>query len=261
MNSKIFQIIGCMIVLLTVTPRASADQVNHQPFDELLGAYVQDAGVDYGAMCQDPRLAQYLDILKGTNPDAIAVSQERFAFWLNVYNAYSIQAICAKYPIDNINDLHFGGMIFAVLRGKSVWDQPIVNVGGQTYTLKEVDHKILRPNFKDPRIQFAIACGAVGCAPSRNEAYVSARLDEQLDDQARRFIQNREVNSFNAQRKRAELSPLFKWSSKDFGGSEIDVLKFIAQYAETDIQQKIVQDPSQWKIKYKKYDLSLNDIR
>ncbi len=261
MTSKFFQIITAMVVLIRMTGMAAADQVNHQTFDAILAAYVEPEGVKYEQMCADPRLQEYLDLLASTNPDAIAVSKERFAFWLNVYNAYSIQAICAEYPIDNINDLHFGGMMFAVVTGNSVWDKPIVKVGGETYTLKQVDHEILRPNFQDPRIQFAIACGAVGCAPTRNEAYVAARLDQQLDDQARRFIQDRAINSFDATKRRADISPLFKWSSKDFGESEEDVLRFIAQYTSDQISQQIMADPSQWRIKYKKYDLSLNDVK
>jgi hypothetical protein len=233
----------------------------HAAFTALLSKHVKDGRINYTNLCKDQRLNEYTDQLNKTQPDAIQNEKDRFAFWLNTYNAYSLQAICKQYPIKSINELNFGGLIVSVLLKKSVWDRPFVMVNHKAYTLREVDHEILRPLFKDPRIQFAIACGAIGCAPSRSEAYEGDKINAQLDDQARRFINDPSINSFDSRRKVAKISTLFNWSKKDFGSSDKELLLYLASYLPDDLKGAIMNDPMSWKIIYSKYDLTLNDTK
>ncbi len=241
--------------------QAAWAQGRHQLLTNLLHDHVSNGQVNYARLCADGRLNDYTKQLDAEDPSALATDEEQFAFWLNAYTAYSLSAICAKYPIDNINDLHFGGMLFAVATGNSVWDKPLVRVNGQRYTLKEVDHKILRPRFADPRIQFAVACGAIGCGPMPEEAYRAGELDRQLDRQARRFINDPRTNTFDVNRREAKLSPLFKWSRKDFGASERDVLLFISRYLPSELSRSIAADPRAWDIEYGDYNLALDELK
>ncbi|MCA9403465.1 MAG: DUF547 domain-containing protein [Candidatus Omnitrophica bacterium] len=236
-------------------------QGRHQLLTDVLSAHVSNGHVNYARLCADGRLDAYTAQLNSTDPAQLPSADARFAFWLNTYTAYSLSAICAKYPIDSVNDLHFGGMLFAVATGRSVWDKPLVRVNGRKYTLKEVDHEILRKQYADPRIQFAIACGAVGCGPVPQEAYEAEQLDAQLDRQARAFINDPRSNRFDEARQRAVLSPLFKWSRQDFGRSEDDVLLFAARYLPPDLSRNIQTDPGKWDVEYGEYDLRLDDAK
>jgi len=248
------------VLVLPLEKSASADG-NQVLFSGVLSRHVSQGKIDFTNLCRDGDLNLYTGQLNDIDPQLITDEKNRFAFWLNAYNAYSLKAICSKYPIKSVNDLNFGGLIISVVLKKSVWDKPFVMVGHKAYTLRQVDHEILRPTFKDPRIQFAIACGAVGCAPSRSEAYEGARLDTQLEDQTRRFINDPRENSFDKATMTAYLSPLFNWSRKDFGKDEGEVLLFIASYLPADLASRIRQNLPAWKIKYNRYDLSLNDAK
>ncbi|MEI7998347.1 MAG: DUF547 domain-containing protein [Candidatus Omnitrophota bacterium] len=231
----------------------------HDLFTKVLSKHVSEGRINFTDLCKDEGLNQYIEKLNTIDPQSMAQEKERFAFWLNVYNAYSLWAICKRYPIKSINDLNFGGLIVSVVLKKSVWDKPFVMVNHKPYTLRQVDHEILRPTFKDPRIQFAIACGAVGCAASRSEAYEANLIEEQLDDQARKFINNPKLNHFNKDARMAELSPLFNWSRKLFGKDEREVLLYISAYLPQDLRKDIIENTSSWKINYNKYDLTIND--
>ena len=257
----ITKLIGtCMLALLIhFTPGTAHSRVDHSLFDNVLSQHVSDGQINFTNLCDDQRLGQYTDLLNQSDPAQISDQQEQIAFWLNVYNAYSMEAICAEYPIKSINELNFGGLIFSVLTKKSVWDQPIVKVNGKTYTLRHIDHGILRPEFADNRIQFAIACGTIGCAPARNEAYQGSTLSQQLADQTRTFVNDQRNNSFDLRKRRANLSTLFKWSRKDFGDSDENLLLFTAEYLPENLRSDIIENVDDWKVKFKKYDLTLND--
>ncbi len=248
-------------IVLGVAPSVSLAKNTHDGLTKILSTYVHDGATNFTELCKDDHLTGYIEQFNATDPEAIKDTNDRFAFWLNVYNAYSLQAICQKYPIKSVNDLNPGGLILSVVLKKSVWDKPLVMVNHKQYSLKQVDHEILRTTFKDPRIPFAIACGGIGCGPSRSEAYEGSTIDSQLEDQTRIFINDIMLNSFDVNTKTAVLSPLFKFSAKDFGKNQAELLVFIAKYLPVEIAQDIRKSASQWKVKYNSYDLTLNDTR
>ncbi len=237
----------------------NAQALNHDLFTGVLQSYVTEGMVDYKGMCGDMRLAQYIDQISQADPEKITDNKARLAFWLNAYNAWTLKIICDHYPLKSINELHSGGLAVGMILKTTVWDKKIVTINNQKTSLSRIEHKIIRPVFKDPRIHFAVVCAAKGCPPLRNEAYEAKVLDQQLDSQGSIFLAQEKKNSFNFETKTANISPIFGWFKEDFGGKPEAVLRFIAGYLPEEEGKILSQDAARWKIKYTFYDWSLNE--
>ena len=248
-------LLGCSFVL---PGTAHAKELNRK-FTAILSAYVKDGGVDYKSLRKDPRLKEYCDQLAQTDPQTLPSDKARLAFWINAYNAYTLKLICENYPIKSINDLSFGGLYLGTVLKKTIWDKPVALIDHQLMTLNTIEHKIIRPLFKDPRVHFALVCGARSCPPLRSEAYEEDKLDDQLNDQGRRFLNSGDKNTFDPERKVAYVSSIFSWFARDFGRQKKDLLLFLSQFVPEDIARAIKKEPGQWKIRYKAYDWSLNE--
>ena len=205
-----------------LAPALAAD---HTPFSSMLESYVTDGLVDYDAFARDPRFGQYLRQLDQVNP-AKLVTADRLAYWINVYNAYTIELINSRRERKSIRNIN---KFFGVAM-KGPWTLPIVHAGGRTFTLDEVEHKIIRPEFKDPRVHAALVCAALGCPPLRSEAYIGSRVAEQLDDQVRRFLDQHAKNRVDIASRTVYASPIFTWYRDDFGGSTAGVAAFWSRY-------------------------------
>ena len=248
-------LIGLGSVTMMTPVRAmsqNSTRADAAPYNAMLAQYVSNGLVDYDAFARDPRFPQYLQQLDHTDPSKLAPA-DRLAFWINTYNAYTIQLINSRgerHSIRNINK-HFGISL------KSPWAEPVVRAGGQTLTLDDVEHRIIRPQFKDPRVHAALVCAALGCPPLRSEAYDGARLSEQLDDQARRFLAQRGKNRVDVASRTAFGSPIFTWYREDFGGSLAGVGAFWARFLPPGAERDLVLGGSfAWKDT--EYDWSLN---
>lgn len=250
---------GVIVLPLNGGNVARGEVADHQLFSEVLAEFVADGLVDYAALRNEKRLDQYLVQLDGTNPADYATEAERLALWINAYNAYTFKLVADDYPIENINDLGTGGRIIGWLLNRSPWDIRFAKVGGEEYTLNEIEHEILRVRFDEPRIHFAIVCAAVSCPPLRAEAYFPERLDTQLAEQGRQFIADTRSNRFDLDRKKAEVSAIFSWFDQDFGGNDPEVLAFIATLAPGEVAESILKNPREWSLGYFHYDWSLND--
>jgi hypothetical protein len=231
----------------------------HVLFTQILSEYVRDGRVDYGRLCKDDRLETYVSQLAATNPDAITDAKARLAFWINAYNAYTLKVICDNYPVESINDLHFGGLVVGTVVKKTIWDKKLVVVGGGKMSLNHVEHKIVRPEFKDPRAHFALVCAAKSCPPLRAEAYEGASLDDQLDDQGRIFFGEPDKNRFDVEKKIAYLSKILDWYKGDFGKNDEEILLAIIPFLAEELAGDIDANPGAWDIKHTKYDWSLNN--
>jgi hypothetical protein len=239
--------------------KLSFGQEQHQLLTEPLKDHVKEGVVSYRLLCKDERFPKYIDQIINTNPDELGSDKEKLAFWINAYNAWTLRIICDNYPLKSINELHSGGLAVGMLLKKTVWDKKIITINNQKTSLSDIEHKIMRPVFKDPRIHFAIVCAAKGCPPLRNEAFEAENLDEQLDDQGRVFFAQEKKNSLNFKTKTANISPIFGWFKEDFGKQPEAVLRFIARYLPEEEREIISQDAGRWKIKYTFYDWSLNE--
>ncbi len=251
---KIFLTLFLLTNTLVVFP-----QRIHNTYDEVLQKYVKDGLVNYAGLKKDARLQKYLDILSATDPDTLSSKSKKEAFWINAYNAFTLQVITANYPIQSINDLNKGGMIIAQLFGTTVWDKKFITINNKKYCLNDIEHEILRKKFKDPRIHFALVCGALSCPNLRSEAYTADNLDSLLTEQGKLFLNDPNKNRYNLKNKVAHLSRYFDWYKDDFGDSDEKILLFISGYlADSAVVKSIKSNPSAWNIKFIPYDWCLN---
>jgi hypothetical protein len=221
--------------------------VDHAIWDRLLAHYVDSEGrVAYRKLhsqAQDS-LAAYMRLLARAQPDDWT-REEQLAFWINAYNA---------------------GVIWAILHGESpepaegrekifkLWKY---EVAGKERTLDEVEHRILRPRFQEPRLHFAIVCAASSCPTLRHEAYTAARLELQLDEQARRFINDPTKNQLMLEKNSLRLSRIFDWFRADFE-QDGTLPEFLARYAEAPSTRKWLQESQDLQIEFVDYDWTLN---
>lgn len=241
-------ILAITAISILVTPAAVATMiVDHSLFAALLEKYVQNGEVNYkGFQAEEKKLDQYLDILTHTDTRHLNRS-EKFAFYINAYNAWTIKLILTGYPeIESIWDL--GGRIF-----DKPFQKEFITIDQQTVSLDYIEHTILRPTFKDPRVHFAVNCASKSCPPLLSKPYLGKTLDSQLDEVTRAFVNDSEKNYLRD--KTLYLSKIFKWFSDDFGN---DPASFILKYASENLKSGIDSQKS-LKVKYLDYDWSLNE--
>ena len=224
----------------------SKDSVDHSIYATLLEKYVKKGQVDYrGFKSEEVKLDQYLIVLEKTDYDNLS-RNEQFAFYVNAYNAWTIKLILKGYPgVKSIKDL---GNIF-----KSPWKKKICRIDGDVITLDDIEHNILRPRFKDPRVHFAINCAALSCPPLVSEPYLGSTLEQQLNHASTAFINNPKRNYLEDNT--LYISKIFKWFLEDFDN---DVIGFLIKYAKEDLKKELEAKRSKIKIKYLDYDWSLN---
>jgi hypothetical protein len=232
---------------------APSVRFDHSTWDGLVKTYVDDDGlVDYRRWKANDarRLKAYLAIFSFVNPEQLADRSERLAFWINAYNALTVDAILHFYPLKSIKD-----KVSRVV-GYNVWDDYRMSVGGTEYSLNDIEHKVLRP-MQEPRIHFAIVCASKSCPVLRNEAYTSTHLDAQLDDATRGFFASPRGLRLDPEAGRASLSSILKWFAEDFGTDE-ERRDFVARYAPTPAARNLLRSPDV-KIGYLTYDWGLNE--
>lgn len=244
---KVFNLVALILLLLGVV---TINGQTHNIFTDILQKYVTDGLVNYKALAQNQDFETYLNQLSNTDPSTFSEKKE-LAFWINTYNAFTIKAILDSYPVKSINDIKFGE--------KSVWDENFIPINKKKYSLNEIEHKILRAKFKEPRIHFAIVCASISCPELRNEAYEADKLDEQLQEQTVKFLRDKKRNSFDLKNKKADISKIFEWFGEDFGKSDKDILMYISNFLPDDVRNDIKQNINEWTISYKKYDWNLNE--
>ncbi|MEM9679851.1 MAG: DUF547 domain-containing protein [Bacteroidota bacterium] len=206
--------------------------------DTFFNTYVSNGKVAYSKIHKDPKaLNEVLAIAKTisvTETDA----KNYQAFWINAYNLSVIKGIIDNYPTKSPLD-HSG-----------FFDKTTYNLGGKSITLNDIEHKLLRAKFNDARFHFVLVCGAVGCPPLINKAYLPNTLDTQLDAQTKLAI-NGSFLKVNTKKKRVQASQIMEWYKEDFtmgGETEID---FINKYR----TEKI---PNNFKLSYFQYNWNLN---
>lgn len=228
-------------------------------FTSLLSENVHNGKVQYTQLCKDPRLDEYISFLKSANPEQTANQKDRLALWINAYNAYTLKVICDHYPLKSINDLHSGGLIIGSVFKTTVWDKDFVVVNHKPMTLNQIEHKIIRPVFREPRAHFALVCASKSCPSLRPEAFQGTKLDEQLDDQARIFLSDAKKNRFDLAGHKAYISKIFDWYGKDFGKNNQEILLYLSEFVPDEVAKAIRSAPAKWKVEYTDYDWSLNE--
>lgn len=192
--------------------------------------------MNYGALAKDPRLAQYLAQLTAAKDVNTWSRNERLAFWINAYNAFTIELILKNPGVKSIKDI------------ESPWKKKFFSLNGELTNLDQVEHKELREKLGDERIHFAIVCASFSCPQLWNKAFTAEGLDKQLDDAARRFINDPQRNDLSGTKLR--VSKIFDWFEGDFT-KKGTLVAYLARYAERPV-------PANAKVDHLDYDWSLN---
>jgi hypothetical protein len=185
-------------------------------------------------------LNTYIDYLAATSPEKSWSINKQKAFWINAYNAYTIQLILDNYPLKSITKIK--------KKGKTAWKIPFAKVGNEVYTLDHIEHEILRKEVFDPKIHVGVNCASVSCPKLANIAFTEENIEAELTRLMKEFINDTSKNKLSE--KKVQISSIFDWFKDDFSknGSVID---YVNTFSEMEIN-------SNAKITYLKYDWSLN---
>lgn len=211
---------------------------SHDSWDKLLRKHVSSSGkVNYKSFKSDKiALESYIKLLQDNPLQDSWNKNKKMAYWINAYNAFTIKLIVDNYPISSITKLD----------GGKPWDKKWIKLGGKTYSLNNIENDILRPQYKDARIHFAVNCAAKSCPTLLNRAWTASNLNANFEKQATAFINNANFNKISE--KNIEVSKIFEWYAVDFG----DLITYLNKYSRTKIK-------SNAKINYMEYDWNLNE--
>lgn len=210
---------------------------DHSAWNQQLQRFVNASGnVNYAGWKQNEgELDAYLAVLAASTPQQNWGREASMAYWLNVYNAFTIKLILQNWPVQSITDLH----------GGKPWDVKWINLAGKKYGLNQIENEIIRPRYKDARIHFAVNCAAASCPPLHNKAFVAEGLNATLNRLTRQFINNSKYNTVETNR--LELSKIFDWYGSDFGGLQA----YVNRFTDKDIDPAATVD-------FQEYDWALN---
>ncbi len=260
--------VSCLLLFFVLSRIAWArdEGMDHSPWTALLQTCVQltadghSTAVDYACFANNRNdLDRYLTSLSAVSQSSLESwsRDQQLAFLINAYNAWTVDLILSAWPdLESIRDL--GSLL------RSPWKKSFIPLLGDTVSLDDIEHGMIREpgRFDEPRIHFAVNCASIGCPALRREAYVAEALEEQLEDQTRRFLADPSRNRLDSDR--LQVSSLFKWYGGDFAsgwrGAE-SVEQFLARYADAlqlgaDQQQQLIRGDLD--IEFLDYDWQLN---
>lgn len=211
---------------------------NHSAWNDLLQKYVSSQGnVNYkGFKAEHGALKNYIKSLGENTPTDSWTKADKLAYWMNAYNALTVDLIVRNYPLNSIKDI------------SKPWKQRLWELGAKLYSLEEIEHEILR-KMNEPRIHFGIVCASISCPKLQNTAFETSTIEAQLTNAAKEFLADSTRNSIS--QNTIKISKIFKWFTSDFkqNGSLID---FLNKYSEITISQKASKS-------YKDYNWNLNE--
>lgn len=222
----------------------SKQTINHQAFQVFLNHHVvhTDSGINAVKYAQvsdadQAKLHRYIKHL--THIDIDHYNRDvQMAYWINLYNALTIQVVLQHYPVKSIRDIDLGsGGLFSSLFGGGPWDAKLVTVEGKQLSLNDIEHRILRPIWQDPRIHYAVNCASYSCPNLSQKVYKGKHIDTMLDQAAKTYINSpRSVSIHNG---KLRVSSIYKWYQADFGGSEKGVIQHFKHYAKPQLKHKL----------------------
>lgn len=228
--------------------------IDHNAWDELLRSHLEPGpqGVNrfaYGRVGGDDKakLHAYIAALSEI-PISRYRRAEQYAYWVNLYNAVTVRVVLAEYPVASIRDINDG------LLSPGPWDRQLVTVEGEAVTLNDIESRILRPIWNDPRTHYALNCASVGCPNLRRRAFTAASTEAMLEQAARDYINN--PRGVRPGEDGLQLSSIYIWFRDDFGGSEATVLAHLRRYAEPGLAAELHEGAE---IDGYDYDWALNE--
>ena len=236
------------LVTLGLSANARAYDHTHADYNTLLKTHVKDGLVNYAALKAAP--APLDACLTGFAAVPAAefktwTKDQRLAFLINLYNAATLKLIVVHYPVASIRDIKGSG--------DSPWKRPEISLFGKMITLDALENEVIRPEYKEPRIHFALVCAAISCPPLRSDAYTDATLTTQLDEQATRFLATKSANRLEG--RTLYLSSIFDWYAADFTAAAGTVPAYVASFFPAADRPALLKKPT---VKFTDYNWALN---
>lgn len=232
------------------------EKVDHSQWQSVLDDYLveDESGInffDYEGLQVDgdARLDRYVNDLSEIDPRKLNKAGQ-MSYWINLYNALTVRLVAENYPVESITKLGES------LLGRGPWDDEIVTIASRALTLNDIEHRILRPVFRDHRIHFAVNCASIGCPNLSASAYTAANLDQLLSQAATRFLNHPRGLQFEGDTLR--LSKIFQWFQDDFGGDEQRMLHTLTLYLDPETASRVERYSGE--LEYA-YDWALNDLQ
>ena len=237
---------------------ASKARVDHGAWDRFLKRYVAESAdginrVAYAKVTPTDRRAldAYVGRLAATRVSKLSRAEQR-AYWINLYNALTLNVVLARYPVASIRDIDISPGLFA----DGPWDRKLATIEGTKVSLNDIEHRILRPIWRDPRLHYALNCASLGCPNLRREAYTVANTEALLEAGARDYVNHPRGVSINGSD--LTVSSIYVWFKPDFGGSDAGVIAHLRRYAAPGLKKKLAGASS---IGRHVYDWKLNDLK
>ena len=234
---------------------ASTAHIDHGDWDRFLKVYLRTSpdGVNrvaYGRVtgADTDALHGYLARLRLTPIDGFRRA-EQLAYWINLYNALTVRLVLDYHPVKSIQDIDLSS---GLLGGP--WDRKLLEVAGEPISLNDIEHRILRPIWRDPRLHYAVNCASIGCPNLRPVAFTSANAEALLDKAARQYVNHR--RGAHIKDGRLMVSKIYGWYDDDFGGGEDGVLRHLRRYAAPELARALTGIRS---IDGYEYDWGLNE--
>ena len=230
--------------------------LDHSAFDALLKRHVVPGAdginrVNYRNFLKDrDKLARYIDAMQAVSVPSLSPEAAK-AYWINLYNAKTVDVVLAHYPVQSIRDIRLGGGFLA----KGPWKKTLLTVGGTPLSLDNIEHDIARKIWKDPRLHYGFNCASIGCPNLATEAYRGVSIEAQLDEAARAFINH--PRGVTVSKKGLTVSKIYSWYKSDFGTRK-QLFAHWKTYATGPLEAKLQNDLT---IKAYDYDWSLNEVR
>ena len=225
-----------LVTMWSVSDETSSTVIDHSLWQGVLDRHLQaehPSGVnrfDYAALqaASDDRkqLTSYLRSLATTDPRSLA-RDEQMAYWINLYNALTVFVVVGRYPVDSIKEIKSSLIKFGP------WDKELITVQGQKLTLDQIEHGILRPIWRDPRIHYAVNCASIGCPNLAAEAYRSDNLERLLEQGAKEYVNH--PRGVSVEDGKLLVSSIYDWYKEDFGDTDAGVLAHLKKYAAPDL--------------------------
>lgn len=220
-------------------------------YDKVLSRYVTDDGlVNYKGIKDDNDFPEIVKYFNETDPDTLQTDNDRLAFWINAYNVFVISGVIEAYPVESV--LKIGTIPHSFFRLKRF------KTRHGKITLTTLENKKIRESFSDPRIHFAINCASAGCPKLISKAYMGEILDQQLEERTVAFINNKNKNYLDREKRILYLSRIFKWYEGDFTKEHASLENYITKYLNKDNADFLTENSV--KIEFLEYDWNLNDI-
>jgi hypothetical protein len=269
--------ITIMVISAMSNPVLASDaNFDYSFYGDVLSTYVNDKGmVDYKSLKQNrKKLDSFHEKVASLAPAEYEKwsKDAKIAFLINIYNSLTLKAIINNYPIEK-SLFRPSAYIYpenSIRQIPGVWDETTHTVMGKSMTLDHIEHGILRKEFNEPRIHMALVCAAMGCPVLRDEPYEGPKLDEQLDEQSKKFINSPDKFRIDKNAGKVYLSSIFKWFGEDFvdkyrakgkfkgkGDTVSSVLNFAANYLKAEEVEYLKS--GDYSIEYLDYDWSLNE--